>query len=301
MAAVIAEFAARQQGVVARAQLVAAGVARHRIEYRVKRGALEALHPGVYRVGPVSGRYQREVAALLACAPHGVLSHRTAAALWGLLPEDPAEPVHVTVGRGWRRLGAGVRVHRSAVLPRAEVREVAGMRLTSAARTLLDLAHSLDARKLEECVAQAERDGLADVADLRAVLARHPRHAGSRALRSVMAQAGGPAFTRSEAERRFLELLRRAQLPAPRMNARVRGLEVDASWSTARLVVEIDGRRFHSSPRSFEHDRRRDAILVAAGFRVMRVTWRQLLEEPEAIVARIAQALARAVDAGASS
>jgi very-short-patch-repair endonuclease len=101
-----------------------------------------------------------------------------------------------------------------------------------------------------------------------------------------------PGFTRSEAERLALDLIRRAGLPAPETNQRVEGFEVDLLWRGHNLIVEIDGWAYHSMRSSFEHDRRRDQRLITAGWRVIRVTWRQLTQRPEAIVATLATALA---------
>jgi very-short-patch-repair endonuclease len=109
----------------------------------------------------------------------------------------------------------------------------------------------------------------------------------------MLACEAGPAFTRSEAEQRFLTLIRKAQLPLPEANVRVGNYEVDFLWRRQALVVEVDGYAFHSSRRRFENDRRRDALLTAGGLNVLRVTWRQVVHEPEAISARVAQALGR--------
>jgi very-short-patch-repair endonuclease len=122
--------------------------------------------------------------------------------------------------------------------------------------------------------------------------ARSPRHPGARRLRAVLAEAAPPSLTRSQAERRLLDLVRAAGLPHPRANARVRGFEADLLWPDERLVAEVDGFAFHASRRAFERDRARDAALAAAGYTVVRVTWRQLDEAPHAVVARLAAALA---------
>jgi very-short-patch-repair endonuclease len=117
---------------------------------------------------------------------------------------------------------------------------------------------------------------------------------GAAALRALAAGQAASAFTRSEAERRLLSLVRQAALPEPLVNARVCGFEVDFYWPASRLVVEVDGRAFHGDERAFEQDRLRDQVLVAAGLRVIRVTWRQISENPLAVVARVAQALTAA-------
>lgn len=115
---------------------------------------------------------------------------------------------------------------------------------------------------------------------------------GAARLRALVEGGEGPAITRSEAEERFLALVRAAELPPPEVNVRVNDHEVDFLWRDEGLVVEIDGFRFHSSREAFERDRRRDARLQAAGVRVMRVTWRQAVDDAYATLARLVQALA---------
>jgi very-short-patch-repair endonuclease len=110
----------------------------------------------------------------------------------------------------------------------------------------------------------------------------------------VLARGEEPRLTRSEAERRMLRLIRAARLPVPATNARVGRFEVDALWERERLIVEVDGFAFHGSRPAFERDRRRDAELLTLGYRVLRVTWRQLVDEPEAVVALIAAAISAA-------
>jgi very-short-patch-repair endonuclease len=146
---------------------------------------------------------------------------------------------------------------------------------------------------LERAVAEAERRRLASRSRLAALLARHTRRPGTRALRALVEAQERPAFTRSEAEQRLLRLVRKARLPAPDVNASLHGFEVDFLWRDAALVLEVDGYAFHSGRAAFEQDRRRDAELAARGLTVIRVTWRQLADEPEAVVVRIGQALAR--------
>jgi very-short-patch-repair endonuclease len=291
--ALILETAARQHGVVSRRQLLRLGVSRDTIERRRSAGLLRALHRGVYRVGPVAGPYAREMAAVLATDGAGVASHRSAAALWGLLPRrDDEEPVELVVVGGGVRRRHRVHVYRVQVLPRDEVTTLDHVPLTTPARTLVDLAGAASGRELERVWAHMERENLARRSDLVEVLARRPRCCGAGKLRALLAPGRAPAFTRSEAEERLLALVRKAQLRAPETNVRIDSVEVDFYWHAERLVVEVDGYAYHASPRAFERDRRRDARLTARGLRIMRVTWRQIAEEPEATLARLAQALA---------
>lgn len=282
----IAALARAQHGVISRTQLLAAGLTARMIDHRVARGRLERLRWGVYRAGPVPARHEPEAAALCAC-PGAVLSHHSAAALVALLEAPGVVELSSTQPH---RL-AGVRVHRVRSLPVDEITSLEGLALTTPARTLLDLAGCLAAAALERCVAKAEREGLVKSDALAALIARYPARPGTRALRRLLAQEGGAAFTRSEAEARFLALVRSGGLPVPRFNQQLAGYEVDALWPAARLVVEIDGRAWHADARAFERDRLRDAALAAAGYRVIRVTWEQLTRAPNALLVRITRAL----------
>ena len=192
-----------------------------------------------------------------------------------------------------RRRRAGVRLHRSNDLEPDEVTSVDGIPTTTVARALLDFAAVAASRELEQALARAERHELVSAEELTRVMARHPKHRGVRALRQLVPENGKPALARSEAEERLIELVRKAQLPNPETNTRAAGIEVDFLWRAERLVVEVDGFAFHSSARRFERDRDRDGLLLARGFQVMRLTWRQLTDEPELILVRLAQALSQ--------
>jgi very-short-patch-repair endonuclease len=255
----IVELAGRQHGIVTTAQLLNAGVGRRSIARRVANGWLVPLHRGVYKVGPVAARYGREMAAVLACGDGAALSHQSAAAIWGFGRRD--DVVHVSVTRDVRSR-EGVRVHRTLSL-KAAVHN--GLPLTTPARTLTDLGRLLTSDELDRATEQAHILGLV-IPD---------------------GEDRFPEFTRSEAERRLKALCRAANLPMPRTNARVAGYEVDAFWPAQRLVVEVDGWRYHSTRQAFERDRRKDAALQVAGYRVLRVTWRRLRYEPIALSAQL--------------
>ncbi len=166
--------------------------------------------------------------------------------------------------------------------------------MTSAARTLLDLAPLIGVRELESAVARAESERLVSRAEAQELLARAGRRPGVAALRAVLELDGGPALTRSEAENRFLELVRQASLPAPETNVRFGGYEIDFLWRDHRIAVEVDGFRYHSSRPRFEGDRRRATNLAALGIHVIPVTWRQIVDEGMATAVRIGNALLRA-------
>jgi very-short-patch-repair endonuclease len=268
----IAELARSQQGIVTTAQLAAAGIGPRAVEHRVAGGRLTRVHRGVYRVGPIAGPYSQEMAAVLATG--GVLSHHTAAAIWGVRPPHDGD-VHVVAERK-ARSRRGLKVHRSSSLTAAVH---LGLPLTTVPRTLHDLAPVLSGYELERAVEEAVIRGLATPEEL----TTRP------ALRRAAIEE--PQITRSEAERRLRRLIKAARLPRAATNVKVAGWEVDAFWPRERLVVEIDGFAYHGNRAAFERDRRKDAALVAAGYRVVRITWRQLVDEPHAVVALLARLL----------
>ena len=288
----IGTLAATQHGVVTRAQLRAGGIEGHAIDRRVKAGRLRNLHRGVYHFGPLHSALEREMAATLACGGEGLLSHRSAAALLTLLRGPIDDRVEVSSLSGRRAICVGVRVHRIRPIGADERTVEQGIPVTTAARTILDVASYGNARDVEQAMAQADRLRLARPEMVERLVARYPGRRGVALIRQVLGLAGALAWTRSEAEARCVTLVRTAQLPAPLINARVLEYEVDFLWPAERVIMEVDGYAFHSSRASFERDRWRDATLVGAGYRVVRVTWRQLADEPVALMVRLAQALA---------
>jgi very-short-patch-repair endonuclease len=274
---------------VAYDQLRVAGISRRGIERRVAAGRLHRIHRGVYAVGHTAAApLAYEAAALLACGDGAVLSHRSAAAAWGLIDVPPTVAEVTVVGPDCGRR-PGVRVRRARRLEGDDRALRSGLSLTAPARTLLDLAAVLGPRGLARAANEAFVAGLADEGDLRAVLVRCPGRRGGPQLRQLLAETGGPTLTRSEAERRLLELIAAADLPAPATNVKVGRYEVDLLWRDERLVVEVDGYAFHGTRTAFERDRLRDADLQARGLAVVRVTWRQIVDAPAATVARIAR------------
>ncbi len=288
MDARLAQIAARQHGVVSRAQLLSAGLPATAIDYRVRVGRLQLVHRGVYGVGhcPTS-RPARAMAAVLACGSGAVLSHRSAAALWEIDPRW-REPLEVTSTHHPRP--RGIRVHRTRSLTATHVTSRLGIPVTTPARTLLDLTHVLDDRALTRAANQAQVLRLVRLDHFAALLASGPGRATAR-LRRLVETDDAP--TRSVFEDAFLAFVERHGLPRPRVNRRVVGHEVDMLWPAERLIVELDGYAYHGHRRSFEHDRERDADLLAAGYRVVRVTWRRLRDRPVPEAARLQSLLAR--------
>jgi predicted transcriptional regulator of viral defense system len=276
--ALIAALADRQHGVVARRQLGALGLGARAIDHRLQCGRLHVVHRGVYAVGHrVLSPRGRWMAAVLACGDGAVLSHRSAAALWTIRPTSRAD-VELTTPTQLRPRD-GLLPH-CAVLPADEVTTLDGIPVTTAARTLFDLAAVLTRRPLERALDEAEVLRLDGPAEL---LRRHPGHRGAATLRALLLDGRAPAPTRSELEERFLALVDEAGLPRPETNAIVEGYEVDAVWREARLIVELDGYATHGTRKAFERDRIRDRTLLARGWRPIRLTSRQLAADPAAL------------------
>ena len=287
----LAEFATGQGGNVTRQQLIASGLSSTAIATRIRRGDLHPRHYGVYGVGHEAPVVRAaEFAALLACGEGAVISHESAAAVW--CPGKIEAPSDVTVTVVGRRLRSksGIRVHETTRLDPLDVRDVDGLRVTSPARTVLDLA-AAERPFLESFYSDLLARRVLREPQLKAALERAGRRRGVALVRSLIA-ANQRGFTRSHAERILRRLCRTAKLPEPLSNVKLAGYEVDFVWPKERLVIEVDGFQFHGHRVAFERDRRKDQVLLTAGYRVVRVTWRQLVDEPLTVLAVIAAALA---------
>jgi very-short-patch-repair endonuclease len=208
-----------------------------------------------------------------------VLSHRSAAALWGIR-DTSRSGTDVTVPRQ-RRPRPQIQLHHAA-LQADEVTVHDGIPVTNPARTLLDLAEVLSAHQLERAINEAEFRRLTSPLPLDALVARHPNRRGTRALKRILeATTVGDNRTRTDLESAFLAFLDAHDLPRPKTNRTVGPGEVDAVWPDRRLVAELDGYDAHTTRRAFENDRARDRELVVAGWRLVRITWRQLEHDPE--------------------
>ncbi len=218
--------------------------------------------------------------AVLACGGVrvAVLSHRAAAAVLDLMPQ-PSGPVEVTTLRASRSTRL-IRVHQNRALAPADITTIDGLRLTTPARTLIDLQDVLTPHRLERIVHRAEQLRLLGASELTPSPGRR-----SRALRDATRSlsATGPQITRNTLEERFLALVAHARLPAPLVNAPLHGYEPDFLWPVARLIAETDGAATHLTATAFEQDRARDAALLLAGYRVVRFTWRQVTDEPRRV------------------
>lgn len=294
----LGRLAARQHGVVALSQLRELGLSASAVRSRVAAGRLHPLHRGVYAVGhPLVTMEGRWLAAVLACGPGAVLSHRSAAALWGLRPTARAT-IDVTAPRRAGRKRDGIAVHSDATLAPADCGSARTIPCTTPARTLLDLAATVDRQALERACDRAEVLRLMDIRAVHELLVRAPGRCGAPLLRSVLGeQDRHPELTRSELEERFLALCRHAGLPRPEVNVRVEvaseGVEVDFVWRTRGLIVETDGHATHGTRRAFERDRERDRHLMLAGWRVVRFTWCDVSRSPAEVASTLRALLER--------
>jgi hypothetical protein len=291
--------AAEQWGVVSLPQLRGCGLNKQNVANRVTAGRLHPIHRGVYAVGHTSLRMESHfIAAVLACGPRAVLSHHSAAALYGYLPWDPDRRVEVTVLGATARRHPEVRVHRTNRLPIDDATREQGIRITSPARTLLDLAAVLPRRALRRAVRQAMALRRVNVRFLIEVLARHPHRRGRARLARIV--AAGPAPTRSELEDLVLDLIASGGLATPDVNVAMivsgRRLVPDFRWPARRLIVEADGAAWHEHKLAREDDAERQALLEAHGERVIRVTWDQALLRPAQTLHRLRAAGAPAHD-----
>jgi predicted transcriptional regulator of viral defense system len=297
----VAELAARQHLVFSLEQLIDRGLSPRTVHYRTTTGRLHRIHRAVYSLVPPDqltwrGRY---LAAVLACGDGAVISHREAAALHNLRPSNRSQ-IDVTVpGRSAPKV-SGVTVHRSLTLTAADVTVVDGIPCTTIARTHLDLAAVVPEQQTERALNQAEAMGVLNLRAIDDQLRRNPHAPGAAQLRAALTlYIPDTAPTESDIEDAFVALCRAAGLPTPErqvwftLNDGGDPFRVDFLWRTQRLVLEADSRTFHGTARAFEDDRRRDQRLARALWQVVRVTGRQLEDDPAWVVEMVADVLRR--------
>jgi very-short-patch-repair endonuclease len=293
----LGRVAATQEGLVTTAQLRAAGLHGEAISRWVDTGRLHPLLRTVFALGHRAvGPRARLRAVVLACGPGTVISHRSAAWLLGIRETNPVTVDVICPGQAGRKVD-GIRVHPVPYPAPSEVRLLHGIPCTTVSRAIVDLAGVQGLKELRETVEMAAANKLLDVAEVEAVLDDGPRRRGAPCLRQVLdewrpvASIARYATVRSLFEAKLLPLIAKAGLPMPRVNAAVRTadriLEVDLLWPDQRFVVEADSRRHHALEVAFERDHRRDRELLAAGYEVLRVTWREVEREPQAVIAVI--------------
>lgn len=287
----LAELAGQQHGVVSTAQLFELGHSKASISRQVDAGRLHPLHRGAFAVGHVGiSRHGECLAAVLSCGEGALLSHRSAAWLWGLTKRFAA-PIEVTAASP-RRTREAIRVHSAEALTAVDRDRSDGVPVTAVPRTLLDFA-AVDPHYLGFALDNGHRLGLIDLVAIDALITRSRGFRGVARLRTAMKLHCGPALTRSGLERRFLDLVRRAGLPQPRTNFFIEGYELDAYWPDERFAVELDTYDYHGSPRAFEADRIRQENLKLAGIELVRITGNRLDREPATVMRRLRRLLAQ--------
>lgn len=293
----LSRLATRQHGVVSRNQLLVLGLDPDQIAYRIEVGRLHRLYRGVYAVGHVRltqrGRWLAAVAACRGNGGESVLSHRAAGQLHGILRSAPTNPIDVIATR--RHQLRGVRGHSARGLDPADMTTVDAIPVTTVHRTLLDLAEVMHPLRLYDSLELSVRLQRFDLTEMRAVVARNPGRHGLKPLRAQLARlTGAPAWPDSELEAEFLFQLRQhPDLPEPLTHQVVEGEAVDFYWPDQRVVVEIDGDKYHSLPRDRLNNSRRDRKLTLAGYLVLRVSELELKTEPERVMADLRALLNR--------
>jgi hypothetical protein len=287
----LADLAKRQQGVVSIRQLTGPlGYSEGAVNRAARSGRLHRLHRGVYAVGHRRISRQGEcLAAVLAAGPAALLSHGSAAWLWGLGPRSPlplmvSTPIH-------RSPRPPIRLHHARRLTEEDRALREGIPVTVVPRTLLDLAATVRRERLRRMIERAEELRLLDLEPLESVLARNAGHHGTKRLRGALALYRPPPFTRSKLERRFLALVLEAGLPRPSTNFIELGFELDVYWPEHRFAVELDTFETHGTREAFERDRLRQEELKLAGIEMIRVTGTRLEREPDEVIRRVARLL----------
>lgn len=273
-----------------RRQLLDLGFTRHQIEHRIRIGLLVPIHRGVYLAGYTRAPLAHEAAAILACQPRAILAGATSARLLRL-PVDAADEIEVLVAARWRRSLEGVRVGWIAHLPAVEVRRHDGLPIASPSLTLLDLAARLSARRLAALLNEARVLRLVTDAELHATIDAHPRRKGVAALGRLLANERGPRITRSVAERRALRVMRAHGIEPDSSDVQIGPYRVDFWFERERVAVEVDGYRYHSTPKRFADDRRRAAYLAGRGVQLFPLTWHDLGPESGRAMSNLRAAL----------
>jgi hypothetical protein len=289
------ELAGRQHGVVARRQLLELGFSPRDIEHRVARGRLHPVMRGVYAVGwPHLTEKRRWMAAVLACGDHAALSHNSAAGLWGIGIQRRGV-VDLSVRRCCELRRPGLRVRGRPTLRAEDVVVHDGIPVTSAARTLVDLATELPSRKLERAVNEADKHDLIDPEALRTAIEDYAGEPGVPALRALLDKRTF-RLSDSELEILFRPIAAEAGLPPPLSKQVVNGWEVDFHWPDLGLVIETDGLRYHRTASTQTRDAQRDRAHALAGMTPLRFTHYEVRHEPSRVreeLTRVANLLLR--------
>jgi very-short-patch-repair endonuclease len=291
----VGEIASGQRSLVTRCELLALGLRASSVDHSVRRGRLVPRHQGVYAVGGLAlPPFADELAAVLAAGEGAYLSHFSAAALWGMVPQPPRIVQVTLVGRDACRRRPGIEVHLTRTMDPRDVTTYDGIAVIRPARVLLQIAPRLSGRALERMFDRGLKERRFTRHAVAAVVARNPRAPAVARVRALAAAEGRfSTVTKSPAEEDLLALIRAGGLPEPEVNVWVGQHEVDFLWRSERLIVFTDGYEFHSTHRSFEADHAQDLELQEDGFAVMRFTREQVTRRPHWVLVRLAQRLAQ--------
>lgn len=274
-------------------QLLELGFHPDAIKHRVARGRLFRVARGVYALGmPHGNREERWITAVLSCGPHAVLSHSSAAALWGIGYELPGS-TEVSFPAQVRRRRPSVTVHRRALVLPAEARRCRNIPVTSPALTLIDNARRLGAKGLEAAVSEADARNLVNPEKIRATAARYPRLPGAKLVRETLDRQTF-RLTDSQLERMFLRIVRDRGFPMPETQWRPGSFRVDFLWPDLGLIAETDSLRYHRTAAQQTADRRRDHEHLRQGLTTVRFTHAQIRYEPQYVTETLAAAMRQA-------
>jgi hypothetical protein len=284
-------MARRQHGVVTRRDLLRIGFSSRAIEHRLATGRLRPVAGGVYTVGwPLTDRKQGWMAAVLICGEGAVLSHGSAAALWGIGPEGSG-PVDVSIRRHCGVSRVGISVRSRPRLPERDVTERHGIPVTTPVRTLIDQGTDLTPKRLERIVNEADKHDVIDPEALRTALDDYAGERGVKPLRTLLDRLTF-RLSDTELEVLFRPIAAKAGLPTPLTKEMVNDFEVDFYWPDLRLVVETDGWRYHRTPSAQTRDARRDQTHTASGLTPLRFSHYQVAHEPEYVLQILARTAA---------
>jgi very-short-patch-repair endonuclease len=284
------ELAGRQHGIVARRQLLALGFGSRSIEHRVARGRLHLVARGVYAVGwPKLTQRRRWMTAVLICGDGAMLSHRSAAALWGI-GKEMRGVIDISVTRRCELRRPGLRVRGRPTLGAADIAHHDSIPVTSPTRTLVDLATELSPLGVERAVNEADKHDLVDPETLRSALDDYGGQPGAPALRKLLDQRTF-RLSDSDLEILFRSIAISAELSPPLSKQFVNGWEVDFYWPDLGLVIETDGLRYHRTASTQTRDARRDRAHALAGMTPLRFTHYEVKHEPRRVRDQLRQAV----------
>jgi very-short-patch-repair endonuclease len=289
----VTRIAGRQRNLISAAQLWECGLGKDAVARRVRAGWLRLVFQGVYSVG--SGELPPlalEFGALMSCGEGALISHRSAAFVWGMREKPPPKVEVSVVGLGCRAR-RGMRVHRIKAIDKRELRVREGLWVSSPARAVLEVAAVGSQDELIDVIDAGLANRQFRPRDLKDVLARNRGRRGAARLAELLGDETAMAISRSRGEKALLRLIRDAGLPMPATNVKFGRVEADFVWHEERVIVELDSPTFHGGPGAFERDREKDFVFRGAGFDVLRPTRRHVVYEPTRVLVLLAQALAR--------